>query len=204
MAKKTYTEVGGGARQARKVYTEVGLAARKVKKIYAEVGGVAKLIFQSLKPFRYTFSTYPYQSISISSYCQNVSMFAGYNANGLPCIDMFTWNATKVNGGEPAGRISLDFINPAELVGKTIQVTYTCDFNTKESGNSLWWYYIQNNGIRNGGSLNGPEGQGLTFSFTVPSGTTSLYLEAVAGADGNVGVDVILTSVKVDGEEVLT
>lgn len=204
MAKKMQVGVNGITRKVKKMYVGVDGVARKVKSGYVGVNGVAKKFFSSFKPFTYAFSLYPYQGISINSYCELSSWFAGYRADGTPGMDIVCWNATHYSHCAPAARITIDFADPAALVGKTITVTYTKDFDTDVSDNELWWYYTINNGIRTGGSLNGAiEGEGLTFSHKVEAGTTNLYMEMFVGGDGTHGAHITITSIKVDGEEVL-
>lgn len=202
MAKKLYTEVGGLSKKVKKLYTEVGGVSHKVKKLYAEVNGLSKLVFNSFDPFTFTFSTYPYCSPSVSDYCRVEHWTAGYNADGLPCIDMFTWNATTPNGGEPCGRITFNFNNPEEMYGREVIVKYTKSFDTDNDGNKLFMIRVVN-GTHYTMSLSGTDGTNRSFRRTIQNGETSFYIEAIAGGDGNVGCDIIITSVTVDGEEVL-
>jgi hypothetical protein len=204
MAKKLYTEAGGVSHKVKKLYTEVGGVSHKVKKLYAEVGGYSKLVYNSFTPFTYDFSLYYYQGISLADYCELSSWYAGYRADGTLGMDIVCWNATSYSHCAPAARITINFIDPAALVGKTIVVTYTQDFDTDVDDNELWWHYIKNNGIWTGGSLNGAfDGPGLKFRHKVEAGTTSLYMEMFVGNDGTHGAHITITSITVDGEEVL-
>lgn len=203
MARKLYTEVGGASKQVRKLYTEVGGVSHKVKKVYSEVGGYSKLVLHAWQPFTYTFSQHYNNGISLADYCELSSWFAGFRADGTPGMDIVCWNATDYTHCAPTTRITINFANPAELVGKTVKVTYSMDFNTDKDGNEIWWYYVINNGIRTGGSLNGIEGDGLSFSRNIEAGTTSIYMEMFVGGDGTTGAHVTITSITVDGEEVL-
>ena len=202
MSKGLYVGVDGTARKVKTVYVGVDGVARKVKAAYVGVDGVAKKFFPAFTPFTYSFSTYPYNTISISDYCEQVSMYAGYNADGLPCIDMFTWNATTVNGGEPCGRITFN-VADSNMVGSDVVVKYTKSFNTDEDGNNLRMYNVVNGTVYHRLSLAGADGENRSFRHTIMNNETSFYIEAVAGASGNVGCDIIITSVTVDGVETL-
>lgn len=200
MARKLYTEVGGASKQVRKLYTEVGGVSHLVKKVYAEVGGASKLVYVLDVPFTFGFNQYYYNAISLDSYCELSSWFCGYRANGLPGMDIVCWNATGVGAGCPVTRIDINFVNPDALVGKTLTVNYTVDFD--DTGDNVFWYQWVQNGSTYYGYLVGGDGGPSGIGRTIERGTTSFQIAMRTGEDGNNGAHVTITSIMLDGVQV--
>lgn len=204
MAKKLYTEVGGYSKKVKKLYTEVGGVSHKVKKLYMEVNGLSKLAFNAWQPFTYAFSTHPDSSPILSSYSEVSRWDACFDADGTIRLDIAVWNATDVTGGAPAARVTINYVNPTELVGKTVTVTYNKDFDTSLNYNEFWWFALTNTGGHGQyGSLSGSDGEGKSFSHVVAANEAGFFMEIVAGSDEGWGGDIVITSITVDGEEVL-
>lgn len=203
MAKKLYTEAGGVSHKVKKLYTEVGGVSHKVKKLYAEVGGYSKLVYNSFRPFTYSFSTFANMSPSLNSYCEIHNWYAGYNEDGSIQLNASCWNATGYSGGAPGSRLQVTFIDPSLVAGKTVTITYNQNFDCDKSYNEFWYYDTKDGGNMSASSMYGRSGDGKVFTRQIPLSTNGFAVQIIVGGDGNNTARITITSITVDGEEVL-
>lgn len=203
MAKKMQVGVNGVTRRVKKMYVGVNGVARKVKSAYVGVNGVAKKFFAGFRPFTYSFSTFANQSPFLNDYCEIHNWGAGLNADGSIYLNASCWNATGYSGGAPVSRLQVSFVDPAQVSGKTVTITYNQNFDVDKSYNEFWYYDTKDGGNMSANSMYGRSGDGKVFTHQIPLSTNGFAIQIIVGGDGNNTARVTITSIKVDGEEVL-
>lgn len=204
MAKRLYVEAGGVAHKVKKLYTEVGGVSRKVKKLYAEVNGLSKLVYNSYEPFAYSFSVHPHNADRINYSCYLQESYAGYNADGSVLLRLKSQNEVGFTGGEPCARLQVTFLDQPAVAGKTVTITYNKEYNSEKSYNEFWYIDTTNGSTISLTSLAGNrDGNGITLTRTLPLSTNGFAIEIRTGGNGLNDARITITSIKLDGVEVL-
>lgn len=202
MAKKLYTEVGGYSKKVKKLYTEVGGVSHKVKKLYAEVGGVSKMVY-SAGPFSYSFTTYANSSNALNQIFALTTWSAGFKPDGSILLAIHGNNVSSgTDVGAPASKVIITFEDPASMAGKTVKIRYNQQFSRK-AYNDFKVFIRKSGETFSALSITTDSGSDHTFTHIVESDTISLELAAIAGGTGSVICNITITSITVDGEEVL-
>lgn len=201
MAKKFQAIYGGTVHRMKKMQAIYGGVVHNAKSAWAVVNGVWKKVYTSYKPVTFSFGTYAYQSIAVNSYCDLFTHWAGFDGNGNPAMSIACTNATGYSGAEPAAYIRLDF-DAAYMQGKTLQVQFTKDFDNDKDYNYMWWTYGDDSYDSLVGYISSVDGE-RTFTYSVDPGISHIAFHIRVGGDGNNGAYITITSVTVDGVEVL-
>ena len=202
MARKLYAEVGGLSKKVKKLYAEVGGVSHKVKKLYAEVNGLSKLVY-SAGLLSYSFTTYVNSSNTLNQIFTLTTWSAGFNADGSILLSIHGQNISSATDiGAPAAKVIMTFEDPASMVGKTVKIRYNQQFSRK-AYNELKVFIRKSGETFSALSITTDSGSDHTFTHIVEADTRSLEMAAIAGGTESVICNITITSITVDGEEVL-
>ncbi len=201
MARKLYTEVGGLSKQVKKLYTEVGGVSHKVKKLYTEVGGVSKLVYTA-GPVDYSFVTYVNSTGTLDQRFTVTTWFAGFNADGSILLSIHGNNASSgTTTGAPAAKVIMTFEEPV-APGKTLKIRYNQQYAYK-AYNDLT-VYIRKTGERfSAMNITTDSGNDHEFTHILEDVTRSVEMAVIPGCVGSLTCNITITSITLDGQEVL-